>query len=86
MISHGHHPSIVGTVTDSGPVPIGRIAAIHSDITYADPNLIVLLFLFGFCLLYALVLVVDALAARGRTVPEDGSDPESGAPGRDIHK
>ncbi|WP_181691126.1 hypothetical protein [Natronomonas sp. LN261] len=47
---------------------------------YADPDLIVLIFLLGFCLLYALVLAVGALAERDRTAPDGGSDSVSERP------
>ena len=86
MLPYRHHPEIAGIVPDSGSVPIGRPVAIHSDVTYADPNLMLLLCLFGFCLLYALVLVGDALAARRGAVPEARTDPESGTAGGDVRK
>ena len=86
MVSHRHYIPAAGIVPGGGSAPIDRIAAISSNITYADPNLLILLFLFGACLLYALVLLGDALAARSGSVPEARADPESGTAGRDVYK
>lgn len=35
--------------------------------TYVDPHVIVLLFLFGFCLLYAALVAIDSLGGRQST-------------------
>jgi hypothetical protein len=39
------------------------------DTTYVDPHLVILLFLFGFCLLYAALLAVDVVTQRRSADP-----------------
>lgn len=60
------------TVFIEDPSVIARSASgtVHETptaATYVDPHLIVLLFLLGFCLLYALLIAVDAVR-DGRSI------------------
>lgn len=48
-------------------------ADVSAEIVYPDPHLVVLLFLFGFCLLYVLAIVADALS-RSREGVADATE------------
>jgi hypothetical protein len=52
----------------------GGVSGFRAEIVYFDPNLMVLFFLLGFCLLYTLILFVDALAGTNRTTETQESD------------
>lgn len=69
-MSEREHPSTVRRSVTGLPLPIATVG-VSSEITYADPHLVVLLFLLGFCLLYVLVVVVDAFSRSDRRVDED---------------
>jgi hypothetical protein len=53
-------------------VPIVTADA-SAEIVYPDPHLVVLLFLLGFCLLYVLAIVADALS-RSREGVADATE------------
>ena len=57
-------------------VPMKATAGPSPEIVYVDPHFVVLLFLFGFCLLYACIVAMDALG-RTDTSGEDDSEPAS---------
>lgn len=52
-------------------VPIKTTADTSSEIVYVDPHFVVLLFLLGFCLLYACIVAVDALSRPAATGEDD---------------
>jgi hypothetical protein len=59
------HPLAI--VVDPGTIVLaagGVVGETPVDGTYVDPHLAVLLFLFGFCLLYAVLLAVDVATRR----------------------
>jgi len=77
---HRHRAVAESGLTVTAVSPATGSAASAVGVGYADPNPIVLLFLLGFCLLYALVLAVGALAERDRPAPDGGSDSVSERP------
>jgi hypothetical protein len=67
-------PPETGYRTSSRLLLAGEVGGFRFEIGYFDPNLIVLFFLLGFCLLYTLILFVDALAGTNRTTENQESD------------
>lgn len=60
------------------PFFLGGASGAGLDLVYADPNLFVLGFLLVGCLLYASILVLDAVAEYRDGTGEDASDAPSG--------
>lgn len=74
-ILHRRCPTETGYPTGSSNILVaGGIGGLPSGIIYFDPNLIVLLFLLGFCLLYVLVLAIDTWSGTDRTTTNEESD------------
>jgi hypothetical protein len=67
-------PTETGYRTRSSLLLAGGVGGFRFEVVYFDPNLIVLFFLLGFCLLYTLILIVDALAGTNRTTENQESD------------
>ncbi|MFO7927890.1 MAG: hypothetical protein ACQET5_03135 [Halobacteriota archaeon] len=65
------HTSTARRFPAIAPIPIAT-AETSPDIAYVDPNLVVLLFLFGFCLLYVAILVVDTFSSSESTGADQG--------------
>jgi hypothetical protein len=62
MISR-HRPAVI-VGTGAFAFSPGGMAGWLADPIYVDPHLVVLIFLFGFCLLYAVLLAVDVVTQR----------------------
>lgn len=73
-ISTKQWPPETGYRTSSRLLLAGGVGGFRVEIVYFDPNLMVLFFLLGFCLLYTLILFVDALAGTNRTTETQESD------------
>lgn len=57
-------PQTAATANPQRLMLSGETVAGTSEHVIVDPNLLVLLFLFGFCLLYVVLLALDTLESR----------------------
>jgi hypothetical protein len=64
----GQHPSTPVSHLGAEPsLPIDSFVGVPLETAYLDPNLIVLFFLLGFCLLYALIVAAETLSSATGT-------------------
>ena len=74
MFDRQQTPSTLRDSEASALSPTGAAASAPPEFVYVDPHLVVLLFLLGFCLLFALIVATDALLDHLRPRGEDRSD------------